>query len=280
MTYKTLLTVVAVTTASALIGCSGSSSSQNPYGTQPDFNQLQASFTNPTGTFTSDKAAGVFSTFNNDDTANSPLGAATSVGGIGGASAGTTQMMSLHILGGGGQPMSTSSDLSWCSALSAGETEGSCGCPSGGDLYWNFEGISTLESNTSSVDATLEIAAKSCSLDGANVNGTEFLHIEGNFASASPTDYEMVYAIDLTETAPNVSVTIDMDAAIIDGNEWVLVAVSDGSVAVSVSAEGSWDSSSGTGSIQVKDRNDTWSCQLVNGAGTCTGTAGATITVQ
>jgi hypothetical protein len=279
MNPKTLLAVVAMSTVSALVGCSSSSSSsQTPFGTQPDFNQLQASFASPTGTFTSDKASGVFTTFNNDNTANSPLGAATSVGGIGGASAGTTQMMSLHILGGGGQPMSTSSDLSWCSALSAGQTEGSCGCPSGGDLYWNFEGISTLESNTSSVDATLEIAAKSCSLDGASIDGTEFLHIAGDFSSADPTDYEMVYAIDLTETAPDVSVTIDMDAALIDGNEWVLVAVSDGNVAVSV--DGSWDSSTGTGSIQVKDRNDTWSCQLVNGAGTCTGTAGATITVQ
>ena len=86
----------------------------------------------------------------------------------------------------------------------------------------------------------------------------------------------MLFDLHLVATAKGQTEKIDADFEYLNGKYWFSVGVNDG--AVVVSSDSSWDATTKTGTIYVKDRNESWTCTFTNGKGTCTSDKGARAT--
>lgn len=278
-----LLGLVAVTmTATAC-----SSSNNDPFGPDPDFTTIQSSLQRPTGTFARGSEVSIIGASQSQKTSDgfpmggfaAPSGTATASGsGAGSTAGGTTtasmQMQSLRILGG---PSSTST---WCPAISTGDGAGSCSCPGGGSLAYDFSGVDAVKARaqtgaTGPVDVTLRVHADQCTVQGITIDGGEYVKVESaGTPSASDLFMLLVVRLGVRIAASPDEHRLDVDALYDDGKFWVAVRVDDGVVVVS--SDTGWDSATKTGTIYVKDKNATWTCTLTNGAGQCTSNTGET----
>jgi hypothetical protein len=253
-----------------VVGCSSGGSTADPYGPTPDFTAIQSRFDSPTGTFAKGSESSVFDGFvQQTQNQSSSFG----IGGVGTStsSGGTTTIKSqaLHILGGN----TTSSFCpSLASGLNAGQDSGSCACPSGGSLLWEIDGLEQSKAsaqNGGPVNVIAKVRAMQCSVQNETVEGTEFAEIKSSGAP-SASDLLMLLDVHLVATGA-VSLKLDADFEYNNGQFWFSVTVNDGNVVV---GSESYNSTTKTGTIIVRDRNDTWTCTLANGTGTCTSQRG------
>jgi len=245
-------------------GCS--SSSNDPFGPAPDFQQVAARFNAPTGTFASGSESGVLAGLTQQKSAqNGGFAIGGTSSSSSGASGGTTSKSLRFLDANGGS--------SFCPALSSGAESGSCACPSGGSLAYDLSGMQQMKNYKGGpIDVTLKVRAEACTVNDASIDGTEFAKISSN-GTPSQTDLMMLFDVHLTATAKGVTERIDADFEYLNGKYWFSIGVNDGSVVVS--ADSAFDGTAKTGTIVVKDRNETWTCTFASGKGTCTSDKGA-----
>lgn len=252
----------AAAVTSIMLACG--SSSDDPFGPEPSYADIKAQFDHPTGTFAAGSEKSIFSTYDgqaNANTAYNVLGSQT------GSSTPSTTMQASHglrILGGVGNAST------WCGALQQGQASGSCGCPQGGTFVYDLSGIEQARQQSGVVDVTAKLRFEACAVDQATVDGREFLHMHADSSAGGQlADFYMLLDAHLTATAPDQKATIDLEALFDNGGFWASIKVNDGNVAVATTTGGTQN-----GKVVVKDRNETWTCALTNGAGTCTSDKG------
>jgi hypothetical protein len=243
------------------VGCSSTSS--DPFGPEPDFGKVESQFAAPSGTFAQGSEGMIISGLQQQkDSQAGGLGVGALPGGSGsGGTAGGVTSKALHFLDtqGGG--------TSFCAGLQSGAESGTCACPGGGALAYDLSGLRQLQGYQGGpIDVTLKVRANACVAQNASIDGTEFIKLKSNGAP-SASDLMMLFDIHLSAHAGAVSARIDADFEYLNGKFWFSLGVNDGNVVV---ASATWDSSTKTGTIVVKDRSDTWTCDFVNGKGTCT----------
>lgn len=250
-------------TLAMMVGCGSSDS--NPFGPDPDFNAVQSKLSTPTGTLTAGRESAVFADYQNQAASQSNgfnyagVGSSTSPGGV--------SSQALHVLG-------NQASNTWCPALQNGQTSGSCTCPSGGSLAYDFAGIQQLnQQQRGPIDVTLRLHADHCSAEGGVVDGSEFIKLKSSGATVTSDNLFMFLDVHLSMSKPPVQAQIDLDAEYLDGKWWYAVEVSDGTLIVA-SDTAHWDGSTKTGTVYVHAKDASWTCQLTNGKGTCTSDKG------
>jgi hypothetical protein len=233
-----------------LAGC-GSGSQPDPFGPEPDYGAIKAQLDHPTGTFAPGTEKTVLSTYSSQQTSASTysFGSATQTSG---------------------QANGTAN--SWCSAMAGGQTSGSCSCPNGGSLVYD---IPTPAQSSQSIDVTEKARFQACIDQGVTLDGTEFVHVHESTASGAqqPSDFWMILDAHLTATTQGMTEQVVMDALFDTSGMWISISVNDGSVAVGLTASGT---AQGGATYTVRDRNETWTCTVNNGAGSCTSSLGNT----
>jgi hypothetical protein len=234
------------------VGCGGGGGGSGS--TPVDFTALHAAYASPTGKLgAADVGAVATSLDKQSQTAGVPVTMSAKVGlqGLPGSS--------LRLQNGGANCGESGGDVS-------------CTCPGGGSFA-----ESGVSSQGGVVQATIDYS--SCVYDDSGSSNAVSISGSLSFADYSSSPPMMIYSgtIDETVTPPGTTETIDMNFALLDGVITYDVSISSGNVLVQDS--GSWDPSTDTGSFTVIDQSGSWSCQLTNGAGTCTGSGGQTIQV-
>lgn len=247
----------------AMVGCGSADS--NPYGPDPDFNAVQSKLSTPTGTLAAGRESAAFTDYQTQ-AANQANG--FNYAGVGSSSSsGGVSSQALHVLG-------NQASNTWCPALQNGQTSGSCTCPSGGSLSYDFAGIQQLnQQQHGPIDVTLRLHADHCSAEGGVVDGSEFIKLKSTGATVTSDNLFMFLDVHLTMSKPPVQARIDLDAEYLDGKWWYAVEVSDGTLIVA-SDTAHWDGSTKTGTVYVHAKDASWTCELTNGKGTCTNEKG------
>jgi hypothetical protein len=244
---------VLVATQVMLVGCgSGESSSGGGLGSPPDFVALEGKLTQPSGTFAAGQEGAVQDGFGNQSAAaqGSPFG-----GGSGTSSTksnGDLTTQSLHPLDG----------TNTCPGLENGG-QGTCACPNGGSLDYdvpaNVAGKPGQDPN-GTVDQTVSLVAHTC---GTNADQTVDGSIYWKIKNPPPMQ---LFSVHLKMTGKT---TASYDVEYLNKNGVVTFAVEVADGHVLVSAKGNWDKSTKTGTLVITDKNDTWTCEMVSGKGTC-----------
>lgn len=247
---------------SALVGCS--SSSNDPFGPTPDFGRVEAQFQQPTGTFAKGSEASIVGGLAKQQASSSDgfgLGGASSSGSSNGGV--TTKTFDLLDTKAGG--------TGFCDALKNGADSGSCACPNGGSLAYDMSGMQQMRDYKGGpIDVTLKVRANACTVQDVSIDGTEFAKIKSS-GTPNAQDLLMLFDLHLTVSARGQTERIDADFEYLNGKLWFSIGVDDGNVVV---ATEHWDGTTKTGTIHVKDRNESWTCVFTNGKGTCTSDKG------
>jgi hypothetical protein len=260
--------VVALMVVGVVAGCG--SSSNDPFGPEPNYNAIRAQFDRPTGTFAAGTETGAFSAYNQSQQSSQSYGAMGNLTASGTASGTATQSVGLHILGGAS---SLGSATDWCPALNNKQTSGSCSCPDGGTFEWDFTGLSSIQQGQP-IDVTAKAHFSGCTATPVTVDGSEFLNMQSTSSTPSAADFFMLLDAHLTATIPPDTAKVDLDILYDNGKSWIMFGVNDGQIAVG--SDGSFDGTTSTGTVYVKDRQGTWTCTATNGHGTCTADTGQT----
>ncbi len=247
-----------------VVGCS--SSSNDPFGPTPDFQQVEARFNAPTGTFGAGSESGVLAGLSQQRASQTGGFGVGSTGSSSSTGSGGTTAKSLRFLDANG-------GTSFCPALQSGAESGSCACPNGGSLAYDLSGMQQMRNyHGGPIDVTLKVRAEACTMKEASIDGTEFVKLRSS-GTPSQSDLLMLFDLHLTATSKGLTERIDADFEYVNGKFWFSIGVNDGSVVVS--SDSAWDTATKTGTILVKDRNETWTCAFTAGKGTCTSDKGA-----
>jgi hypothetical protein len=267
----------------AMMGCSSSSASSDPFGGTPDFANIQEQFSKPTGSLKGNETA-AFNAYAQQQTNSGAALSGFSLGG--GASADSYKSFRLQTLG-----IEPQSGASCNFAANGGGETGSCDCPGGGTITYDLSGLRQYGEaiqKGGKVDATVKFSANACkSADGSeSIDGKIFENFRGTVPAGGKIDKTSDFAIvidahmtSVTASKGTVKADIDLMISTINGvySTWYSVQVSDGNVVVS----GSWNSATKTGSVTVTDKNGTTTCTATDGkTAVCKGPNGeATITL-
>lgn len=236
----------------ALVACGSSSSGSDPFGAEPDYNEVQQRFDHPTGTFNAGNAASVFAGASGSGDANA---AGVFTGGSSSSSSGV-QQKALRILG--NNPQLT------CSDLSAGHRSGSCSCPSGGSFDYAIEG----GGDQSNADVTMKVRLDACASNDVVVDGSEFLHMTAQKNASGQSDFNMLFVIKAHVARGAEQHDVDIAEEYGNGTLRIAVKVDDGWVTVTIKSSGTG------GSYEVRDKNGTYTCTYDNAQGQCTSSNG------
>ncbi len=262
------------------VGCS--SGANDPFGPDPDYRALEAQFKTPTGTFRSESAGSVFSRTSSqlESQRRNDLAGAGSVTSIGASSSTTTK--SLDLL----DTVVNGSNKVVCTSLQQGNLTGSCTCPAGGSFDYDYSGLEAARGYRGGpLDVSLKVRLSACSNGGVTIDGKEFvnLHMDATQTKTASggtkttlNDMRLLLDAHLTATTAKESHKVDFTFLYENGKTWMSIAVDDGHVVIGTS--GGWDGRTGT--IVIKDRNETWTCVLSNGAGKCTSDKGGSRDVK
>jgi hypothetical protein len=239
------------------LGCSSSSSGGGVSGGSPaDFTALRASYSAPTGSLQSSDVLSVGKELSKQESQSSNVPTSTS----------NAPIHAQAIRHAGARPENTPVT---CSAATASGV--SCSCGGSGTFDETF--------NSSAAQSGVEegvITYNDCVFDDSSGTTTETESISGSMSYADYTTAPamFIYSGTLTETIspPGTTTTVNFDYALINGELTYSLSVADGTVLVS--DEGSWDEATQSGTFTVTDKSGTWSCNITNGAGTCTGPGG------
>ncbi len=256
-------------TALGLAACS--SSNDDPFGPDPDYATLDKHFTSPNGTFTNANAGSAFSKYGDarQSSQQVDVGGATAAGG--GGTSSTAQGLhsqALRIL-----DMGKSGAATTCSALAHGDTTGSCACPAGGSFQYDFSGIRALqESSTGPIDVALKVRLNACVSDAWTLDGREFvrLHADRTGSTVDLNSLSMLLVADFTASKGAETHTLDLAARYQKGDIEIAIQVDDGWITIAGSSNGT------DGTFTVRDRDGSWTCNVVGKAGSCTGSNGDT----
>ena len=247
-TTRSIRGAVGLAIAACAAGCGGGNGGGGS-GEAVDFSALHAEYAAPSGALTGPDIAAVARALSRaQQTAGVPMGASARVriAPVGGAS--SPQSAPEGTL----RPQGGSGSFSYA-------------CPGGGNIT---ETASSAENGY--VSATLQYDA--CAFQetggGATASGTI------SFADYQGPPLMLIYKGELavTITPPGTTEQIDMNYALVNGQLTYSVELSSGNVLVS--AAGSWDPATDSGSFTVIDKSGTWSCTYANGSGSCTGPGG------
>jgi hypothetical protein len=225
---------------------------------------LESRLSQPTGTFASGQENSVADGFGaqSESAQGNPFGGSSS-GMSSSQSAGELALQTL-------QPLEGSNTS--CAGLQEGG-KGSCACPNGGSLEFDLPSkVSGRPGQHAqgTIDQTVSIVARTCGMQANQmVDGSIYWKIK------NPPPMQ-VFSVHLKLTGAKTA-NYDVDYMYKDGVITFAVDVADGRLLVS--AKGSWDKGSKTGTLVIRDKSNTWTCNLTNGKGTCTSDAGATRTV-
>lgn len=268
------LALVAVSSFAVVVaGCSGSDSS-DPFGAEPDYAAVQQRISSPTGTVGERNMKAVFSRFSEQrDTsgvANVGLGSSTSDSSEAASGTATTHSQALKILGGSGGLTAS------CTALRQGNVTGNCACPSGGSFTYDFSGFRAVQQSTGPIDASLKVRFDACHMNDLGLDGREFVHVHASRGGSSldASSLEVLIVADLTVSKGAETHTIDLAARLREGQLEMALAVDDGWITIRATSSGT----AGSGSFVVRDRNGSWTCDVIDGAGTCHDERGTTRT--
>lgn len=264
--------------AAALTGCSSGSSSSDSFGAEPDYASIQQRFTAPTGTVPADKMSALFARYSEQRASSSlaGMGGATSFvpGGATRSTTATTgvhsqalQLLDVAQSGGSTSPR--------CSALEHGDVTGSCACPDGGSFDYDFSGVLSVQKTSGPIDASLKVRFDACHAHDVAIDGREFvrIHADRGGSIVDPKSLSMLMVADFTVSKGAENHTVDL-AVLVDKGEIVMaLKVDDGWVTVRATTA---SAAAGGGSFVVRDRNGSWTCTVVSGAGTCHNDAGET----
>lgn len=267
------LALLAVSSFSVVVaGCSGSDSS-DPFGAEPDYASVQQRIASPTGTVSERNMASIFSRYSEqrDMSAlgNVGLGTSTSTStNTATGSTATTHSQALRILGGSNGLTSS------CTALAHGSVTGDCACPSGGSFTYDFSGLRSVQQSSGPIDASLKVRFDGCHMNDVGLDGREFVHFHVNRGGASVdlSSLDLILLADLTVSKAAEKHSIELAALVRQGEMEIAVAVDDGWVTIKATSSGGTNS----GTVVVRDRNGTWTCDVANGSGTCHDAAGNT----
>jgi hypothetical protein len=249
-------------------GCSSTSS--DPFGPTPDFGHVVAQFQAPSGTFAKGSESGVVSSLNAQKKTSSN---GFSMGGAPSTSTQSVRGFQLQSL----RTLDANGGTSWCAALQSGAESGSCSCPNGGSLQYDMSGMQQLQGYKGGpIDVTLKLRANACSAGGASIDGTEFMNMRSS-GTPSAQDLTMLIDLHLTASVGGQTERLDADFEYDNGKYWFSITVDDGNVVV---GSETWSSDTNSGTIVIKDKNETWTCTLTNGKGSCTSDHGGTRDVQ
>jgi hypothetical protein len=270
---KQLLLAVVPVVAMFATGCS-SGSSASPFGADPDFQSIKARMDHPDGTFNSSNASSVFAQFSTSQSGSS----AASVSGAPGAASSTTGTASYRLHSTGLRLMDAS--FASCPAMQHGDLTGTCSCPGGGNLTYDFSEYQNASKSGQVADVTARVAMSQCvEQNGDMVDGKEFLHAHQDTTGAV-ADNSILMVADMTARLSGVTHTLDLNMLLeqnaMGESVQIAVQVDDGWVVVAASASADGK----TGSYTIRDKNGSWSCSVTNGAGMCTGTGGQSATFK
>jgi hypothetical protein len=250
-------------------GCSSSSnsSSSDPFGPPPDFGHVEAQFSTPTGTFAQGSEGNVISGLNDQKKASTggfAVGAAPSTG---------TATKSVNVELQSLKALDMNGGTGFCAALQSGAEQGSCSCPNGGSLAYDMSGMKQLQGYRGGpIDVTMRVRANACAVPEALIDGTEFINIKSS-NTPSAQDMKMLFDLHLTVTpVKGTPEKVDADFEYLNGKFWFSVTVNDGNVVV---GSETWDATTSSGTLVVRDRSETWTCTFTSGRGTCTSDHGA-----
>lgn len=248
--------------ASTQVGCGdGGAGGTSGGGSAPDFNALQTKLTQPSGTFGAGQEGALQDGFAKQSEAaqSNPFGGGSSSGSSSTRSFGELSIRTIH-------PLDTAGS---CEGLEGGG-KGSCACPNGGTLAYdipaNMNG-KPGEDPSGSIDETVSIVASACGMDAdQTLDGSVYWKIK------NPPPMQL-FSIHLKLTGKQTA-SYDVDYLNKDGVVTFAVDVADGTVLVS--AKGNWDKNTKTGTLVITDKNETWTCEMTNGKGSCTSDKGVT----
>jgi len=235
-----------------LVGCGSSSSGSDPFGGEPDYNEVQSRFDNPTGTFNSGNAANVIGNATGSGDANAAgvfSGGSTSSSGV--------QQKALHILGGANAQTT-------CADLEAGNRSGSCSCPSGGSFDYAVEG----GGDQNNADVTMKIRLNACSSNDVTVDGSEFMHMTSSKNAAGQSELRTLFVVKANVKKGAETHSLDIAEELDAGTLRIAVKVDDGWVTVTIRSTGTG------GSYEIRDKDGTYTCTYDNGQGQCTSSKG------
>ena len=274
----------ATTLLFGLAAAACSSQSNDPFGPDPDFTTEQAKFDHPTGTFRRGSELTIIGASQGQSTSSGfAMGGlaspSTSTSGSGSGGTAASSMQSLRILDGNSTTTSTST---WCPAIKSGDGSGTCACPGGGSLAYDFSGVAAIKNHTQTgpIDVTARVHASQCTVDGNSIDGSEYVNLRTSTATPTASDlfFLILIRLDVKLAIDPAVHHLDLDALYDGGRMWLAVAVDDGYVVIATAP--GWDATTKTGTVYVRDREASWTCTLTNGSGSCTSDTGGTRTLQ
>lgn len=236
------------------VGCGGGdeSSSGGGAGSPPDFGAIEGRLTQPSGTFAPGQENAAMDGFGTQSAATeqNPLGGSS--GSTAGKSAGELSIQTVSPLA---DPQ--------CQQLQNGG-KGTCACPGGGSIAYDVPANAGQTSSNGAIDQTISVQANNCVSGDQTVNGSIYMKIK------NPPPMQL-FSIHIAITGRDAG-KYDVDYMYKDGMITFAVDVADGRVLVS--AKGSWDSKTKTGTLVIRDKSETWTCEMTNGKGQCTSSGG------
>ncbi len=231
-------------------GCGGGDDKPSG-GPSADFSGLHEAYLHPSGTLSKGDKKAI-------------------IAGLDGQNASSSvQVMSAKLGGSRGPGAHVLDDAPFaCGTPSGGSTTQTCACNGGGTV--KIGGSANQDGSGAQSSLTYDDCKYSSGTSSVIVDGTlEYAEI------SNPPPLMIIYKEHLTETVtpPGDKVSIDLSYALVNGVATYSVDVGDGNVLIQ--ANGSWDSTTKSGSFTVITKDGSTSCKLTNGEGSCTGAGGS-----
>ncbi len=239
-------------------GCSSSDSSSGSGSSDPDFNAIANQYSAPTGTYDPKNSGPTLAAYSDQQKQQADSGAFAAAFGGGTSTDGAVATAIQALPAGGGLQ---------CAAPAAGATTGSCTCPNGGNVTFDYAGTQQTQNQSGVVDAVIKYKWNACAM-AANTSVDGSMYFQTHIDQAKPAEQRTIVVMKLTVKNDAVTASIDLSYAQMDGKVWFIVKSSDGYVAVS--GQGYSDSTK-SGTIVIKDKTDTYTCTFQNGKGSCKG---------
>ncbi|MBX3185780.1 MAG: hypothetical protein KF819_02145 [Labilithrix sp.] len=241
------------------------------FGDDPDYASIDQRFAAPNGTLTEKNAATLFDRYSSNAKSAGELDV-SGASKLGGASAPQSSGLgprALKVLDLGSEGASSSKGFI-CNDIMSGDMSGSCDCPNGGSFDYDFEDFEDVRSSSDPIDVSLKTRFNACTMGATSIDGRQFVRLQtsrGLTSGAGSLGLSMMMIADFRVTHGGKTHAVDLVARYVDGKMEMALSVDDGFITVK---------SSGDGKFVVRDRNGTWTCDVIGGKGECKNDSGET----
>lgn len=245
----------------------GSSNDQDPFGASPDFDGLQQKLTSPTGTLVQGRESAIVDAFVAERSSQKEVDISGPTSPGASSSSSGTSAQSLHTMGNTTWAQSCFSNL-------YGNRSGGCSCPSGGSLAWEIwgNGAQSNGDGTSTAWGGYRFRYDQCAWDDGRMNGSAYFAMkatraaQGSSGSAGLSSFSMILSAHGDYSRAGETRKFDYEYLIEGGKYWISIKVDDGYVVV---ASQSYDASTRSGTVYIRDKNGTSTCVFTNGEAKC-----------